>query len=226
MNFIKTILLCYLFTSFTHEGINSMHSHSINTPMVTEWMLSDFAQSTNKNICIQGTPKIIECKYGNALEFNGKNDGIFIKSMPLKNLSTFTIEAIFKPYSNGNFEQRFFHCGKIRGNRVLLETRSTKTDWYFDAYIKSKEKGCTLIDSTLLHPLNEWYHIAYTVDNGKLTTFINGQKELEGQINFLPLTHGTTSLGVRQNKLSWFKGVIYKIKITPKVLQPNNFMKY
>lgn len=176
-------------------------------------------------ICIAGTPKIVKCKYGKAVLFNGSTDGIFFDKMPLSGMKQFTIEAIIKPDSGGNFEQRFFHCGEIRGNRVLLELRSVQTNWYLDAFIKSGDQQKTLIDSTLLHPLNQWYHIAFVIYNGKLTTFINGNKELEGQIDLAPFQGGKTSVGVRQNEQSWFKGAIYKIRISPDVLNPVNFMK-
>ena len=225
MNFIKILLLCYLLISFTTDEKNSVPQHSSNTPIETEWIVSNFAQSPSENIQLLGAPKTVNCIYGNALEFNGLNDGIFIKSMPLNNLTEFTIEAIFRPDSGGNFEQRFFHCGTITGSRVLLEIRATKTGWYFDGFAKSEEQACTLIDSTLLHPLDKWYHVAYTVDNGKLTTYVNGEKELNGKIDFIPLSKGKTSVGVRQNELSWFKGAIYAIKITPRILQPKEFMK-
>jgi hypothetical protein len=35
-----------------------------------------------------------------------------------------------------------------------------------------------------------------------------------------------TSLGVRHNELSWFKGAIYRFRITPKILNPKQFLKY
>lgn len=37
---------------------------------------------------------------------------------------------------------------------------------------------------------------------------------------------GKTSIGVRLNEQSWFKGTIYKIRISPEALSPNNFMTY
>lgn len=216
MNLVKAIFLGYLLICTLNQN---------TTISATEWLLCDLAKSTSENLKIVGAPEIINCKYGNALEFNGINDGLFIPSMPLSGLSQFTIEAIFRPDNGGNFEQRFFHCGTITGSRVLLELRATETNWYFDGFIKSDQQACTLIDSTLLHPLGEWYHLAYTVDNGKLTTYVNGNKELVGQITLTPLTEGITSVGVRQNELSWFKGAIFKIIITPQVLKPEEFMK-
>lgn len=191
----------------------------------TEWLISDLLQKKTEEIKILGNPSITVSKYGEALAFNGKNEGVFVNKMPLAGLEQFTVEAIFRPDSGGNFEQRFFHCGEIRGNRVLMELRSVLSNWYFDAFIKSEDQQKTLIDSTKLHPLNQWYHLAFVNDNGKLTTFINGKKELESQIDFVPLQSGKTSIGVRLNELSWFRGAIYKIRISPEDVDPANFIK-
>jgi hypothetical protein len=175
---------------------------------------------------ILGSPKIIESKYGKVLEFNGVNDGIFLEEMPLANLKEFSIEVLFYPASGGKFEQRFFHIGEIRGDRVLLEIRTTATDWYFDAFVQSGNQKMTLIEPKLLHPLNQWYHVAYVVNHGKLCTYINGQKELEGTIAFSPIQTGKTSIGVRLNEQSWFKGAISQIQISPKALKAKDFLSH
>lgn len=220
------ILFCLLSAPFSTSGQIMQESLSGGKRIKTEWILSDLTGKKAEGIRITGTPETVVCKYGNPLVFNGSTDGIFIECMPLAGLEKFTIEAIVNPYSGGNTEQRFFHCGEVSGNRVLLETRSTQTDWYFDAYIKSENQQKTLIDPNLLHPLDQWYHIAFIIDHGKLETYINGNKELESHIDLIPLNSGKTSIGVRQNEQSWFKGAIYKIRISPEALKPKKFMHY
>ncbi len=190
-----------------------------------DWILSKLIEKPAEGIYLKGNPEIIGCPYGKAVRFNGESDGIFLHQMPLAGVEQFTIEVIFKPESGGNFEQRFFHCGEIRGDRVLLELRATQSDWYFDAFINSGEQKMTLIDPAMLHPLDQWYHAAYVVDRGKLTTYIDGEKELEGKIDLSPLRTGNLSLGVRQNEQSWFKGAIYQIRISPVALGVNDFIK-
>ena len=189
------------------------------------WRMTDVI-AHDSLVRISGNPKIIEGLHEKALKFNGVNDGIFLHEMPLTNLTEFTIEVLFYPESGGNFEQRFFHTGEIRGDRVLFEIRTTTTDWYFDAYIKSGDQQKTMIDSKLLHPLNQWYHAAVVVDHGKLSTYINGKKELEGAITFSPMQTGKTSIGVRLNEQSWFKGAIFQIRISPEALIPKDFINY
>ena len=190
----------------------------------TEWIMSDFIAKPGIGITISGNPEIVDYGKKKAVAFDGSDDAIFLEDMPLSGLEQFTIEMIFNPYSGGNFEQRFLHCGEVNGDRLLLELRSLPEGWYFDAFIKIKDQGTTLIEPSLLHPSDEWYHIAYVIDRGNLETYVNGKKELEGNVSMSPVNSGITSIGVRQNKVSWFRGAIYKIRITPKALKPEKFM--
>ena len=190
----------------------------------TEWIFSDLIAEPVKGVTVYGNPEIIEYGKNKAVAFNGSGDAVFLEDMPLSGLEQFTIEMIFKPFSGGDFEQRFLHCGEVNGDRLLLELRSVPGGWYFDAFIKIGDQGTTLIEPKLLHPSDEWYHIAYVIDRGHLETFINRKKELDGTVAFSPLKSGMTSVGVRQNKVSWFRGAIYKIRITPKALKPEKFM--
>jgi hypothetical protein len=158
------------------------------------------------------------------LRFNGTDDGIFVEAMPISGLEQFTIEVILRPESGGNFEQRFLHIGEVNGDRVLFELRSIPEGWYLDGYIRNGDQQCTLIDPKRVYPSDAWYHTAYVVDHGNISTWVNGKKELEGKIDLTPLKTGKTSIGVRQNEVSWFRGTIYKIRITPKALPPDKFM--
>lgn len=192
----------------------------------TEWILSSMIRDQHLGVSIKGKPGISKCKYGDAVVFDGSTDAVFIDEMPLSGLEQFTVEMIFNPSIGGNFEQRFLHCGEPQGDRVLLELRSTESDWYFDGFIKVADQNCALINPELLHPLNKWYHVAYVIDNGKIATYVNSKIELEGQIIMTLVKGNVTSIGVRQNEVSWFKGAIYKIRVTPKALMPSDFMSF
>ncbi|MFH0991561.1 MAG: LamG-like jellyroll fold domain-containing protein [bacterium] len=196
-----------------------------DTSSALVWRLADLPSIIVERDSLIGNPAQIASPFGTALQFNGAGDAIFLDCNPLKNLYQFTIEVIFQPDSGGKSEQRFLHIGEVRGKRVLLETRLIDNRWCLDAYVKSGDSLCTLIDRNLLHPTDRWYHVALTVDNGRMTTYINGRKELEGTVPFQPLTSGRTSIGVRQNRVDWFKGAIYLIKISPTVVTPDRFIK-
>lgn len=190
-----------------------------------EWELGLLARG-DKGLTIEGNPRPVDCRYGKALQFDGIGDALFIDSNPLAHLRQFTVEIVFRPDSNGKREQRFLHLGDQRRDRLMVETRVTKDhQWYLDAHLRSGDSAKTLIDSTKLHPTDEWSHAAVTVDNGMMVTFVNGIRELAGGVPFTPFTGGQTSIGVRQNKVYWFKGAICKIRITPGSLKPEEFLK-
>ncbi len=55
-------------------------------------------------------------------------------------------------------------------------------------------------------------------------SYLNGQNEPEGEIDFPPMTTGNISHGVRLNKVNWFKGQIgevrfHSVKLDAKSLQ-------
>jgi hypothetical protein len=184
------------------------HKDSIQTIKI-ELELAKMLESCMKGCTIIGVPQIIDCPYGKAVQFDGQDDAMILDTNLLVNMHQFTLEVIMRPDTNGQREQRFLHFGEVKGERVMIETRLTKDDrWYLDTYMKSGQTGLTLADTTKLHMLNQWYHIAFVVDDGKMQAYVNGNKELEGQIPFLPFTKGQISIGVRLNKVNWYRGVL------------------
>ncbi|MES2573569.1 MAG: LamG-like jellyroll fold domain-containing protein [Bacteroidota bacterium] len=208
--------------SFVSVGQNT----KIKNSTTTEWILSNLFREKSDSIEINGTPQLVTSPYGEAVYFDGIDDAIFLKEMPLKSLQEFTVEMIFKPETNAPFEQRVLHIGESREDRMLLEIRAVNTNWYFDGYACSGTNKKALIDEKLIHPLGQWYHVAFVVTPKSLTTYVNGKKELYEDFTFLPIETGQTSFGVRLNKVSWFKGAIYKIRITPKQTDSKDFMKF
>jgi hypothetical protein len=221
---IFCIAVCARLEALPLQSDSCSHIDSIQT---IELKLAKMLEPFTKGCTIIGVPKIIDCSYGKAVQFDGQDDAMILDTNLLVNMRQFTIEVIMRPDTNGQREQRFLHFGEVRGERVMVETRLTKDDqWYLDTYMRSGQTGQTLADSTKLHPLNQWYHVAFVVNDGKIETYVNGRKELEGQIPFSPFTIGQTSIGVRLNRVNWYKGAIYKLKITPMKLEPALFMKH
>ena len=83
----------------------------------------------------------------------------------------------------------------------------------------------TLIDSALHHPTDRWYNVTLIVYRNMLVTYVNGSPQRWGNLTFFPIDEGITSVGVRQNKVCWFKGQMYRIRITPKALLPRDLLK-
>ncbi|MCX6132451.1 MAG: LamG domain-containing protein [Ignavibacteriales bacterium] len=193
---------------------------------VVDWRLAELYSSETKDVTKEGAPHIVGCPYGKALCFDGTKDGILLNANPLERLTQFTIEVLFQPDPRAPHEQRFLHMGEANGDRLLLETRVTDDDrWYLDAFIKSGDSSRALVDKEKLHQAGRWYHVALVVDGGTMDTYVNGEHELNGVVAFSPFKKGGASIGVRMNKVSWFKGSIYNIRITPKCLVPTEFMK-
>ncbi len=192
----------------------------------TDWYPAKTLQSTSY-FEINGSPILVDSPYGEAVWFDGINDGLWLDELPLKDLTEFSVEMIFCPDSSeAPFEQRMLHIGEDRGDRMLLELRAVAGNWYFDGYAASGSNKKALIDENKLHPLGQWNHVAFVVTPGSLTTFVNGKQELYEEFPFLPIVSGKTSIGARLDKRSWFKGAIFRIRISPKAIRPNEFMTF
>jgi hypothetical protein len=193
---------------------------------VTEWNLDELNKTGAAGVTKSGNPRTLQIDGKTAVQFDGIQDGIFLDHNPLADLSQFTVEVFFRPDPKGAHEQRFLHMGEATGSRMLLETRVTEDDqWFLDAFIKSGDSATTLIDKEKIHPIGSWYHIAFVVNEGMMDTYVDGAHELHGSVHFSPFRAGTASIGVRMNKVSWFKGSIHRIRVTPKCLTPAEFMK-
>jgi hypothetical protein len=220
---ITSVFTALLFMVFSF--VSKAQSTDASSNKKTEWLAASLLQNKTEQTTILGNPAMVQSPYGNAVAFNGIDDALFLKEMPLKDLKSFTVEMIFKPESNGIFEQRVLQIGEITGDRMLLEIRVLDNNWYFDGFVASKGVKLALATEELLHPLEKWYHVAFVVTPNSLTTFVNGKQELHKDYTFNSIQEGQTSIGVRMNKVTWFKGAIYKIQISPEALKPNQFLR-
>ena len=176
---------------------------------------------------ILGSPRLIETPQGKAVQFDGKGDALFIDTSPLAGLKQFTVEVIFQPVVDGPKEQRFLHFQEEGSeNRLLFETRLTGDNrWFLDTFIKSGDGNYTLFAERSLHPLGPWYHAAVTMDGKTMRHFVNRMEELSMPVSVTPQRAGRVSIGVRINKVHWYKGAVRQIKITPRELSPEEFLK-
>jgi hypothetical protein len=189
------------------------------------WDVNNLDNISGNRATVLGSPKVLDTPIGRATQFDGMDDGLILNTNPLIGTEVFTVEIIFHPDSGGNAEQRFFHMGEIDGDRVLIETRLTEDNgWFLDTYIRSGESERTLYAINFLHATGRWYHAALVYDGKEMRHFVNGSLELEGLVGFVPMEGGRTSIGCRLNQVFWYKGAIRRIRITPRVLSPKEFL--
>lgn len=190
------------------------------------WRMDDPAVVGGHTATILGAPKVIDEAGSKATYFNGVGDGLLLPVNPLEGLAQFTIEVLFKPERDGEEAQRFLHAQDAEDNRALLEIRLKNGQWALDSFLRSNKTSerSVLFDANKLHPANQWTWVAMVYGKGHMAHFINGVKELEGPIDLPPMGPGQLSLGMRQNKVFWFKGCIREVRIhavalTPEALQ-------
>lgn len=185
----------------------------------TVWTLRDAAQVGGLVTEIAGSPRVAGSDADAAIVFDGSGDGIFVPANPLAGWQAFTIQVRFKPDGAGGEEQRFLHLEDELKHRVLMETRVKDRHWSLDTFLyQDAAHKLTLLDRTKLHPTDRWYWVALVYDGAKMSHYVNGELELTGEVQFPPMASGRTSIGVRQNRVSWFKGAIAEVRFTPGVL--------
>jgi hypothetical protein len=181
---------------------------------------------------VVGHPRLIDTPAGKAVEFNGVDDALFIEQHPLAGATAFSFEAIFRPQSGGAPEQRWFHLaerdpqtGADTDTRMLLEIRLTGNQWYLDAFVHTPTANQVLVDRAKLHPADNWYAVAMTYDGTTLKSFVNGELQGQADVHLTPQGPGHSSVGVRINRVNYFKGDVYEGRFTRRALGPDEILK-
>lgn len=176
------------------------------------WRLENVDRVGGNATEVLGAPKVAE----GAVTFDGLKDGLLVGVNPLAGWREFTVEVLFRPADDAPAEQRFLHVQDTAMSRALIETRVDGTgSWWLDTYLMNVGKeGRPLIDPKKKHPVGQWHWVALRYDGKTMTHFVNGEKEREGTVEFGPMLEGRVSLGVRQNRVHWFKGAIREVRFT------------
>jgi len=163
-----------------------------------------------------GAPRVTAEK---AVRFNGVDDGVVLAVDPVAGWREFTIEALIRPDATGEPEPRFFHVEDEQGHRATLEIRVTADGrWALDTFLLSGDSHCALLDRTRLHPTGRWTWVALRYDGRTMTSFVDGVEELAGAVTVTPFAAGRTSLGVRLNRVDWYKGDIQEVRFHDRAL--------
>jgi hypothetical protein len=190
------------------------------------WTLDNAASIGGHQPTVLGAPRFVDGGVGPAACFNGKDDGLIVPNIPIAGWAQFTIEVLFRPDADGAEAQRFVHLQDERESRALIEIRLTpEGQWCLDTFLLSGEHNLPLIDRAKLHPAGRWYWAALVYDGKKMAHFVDGTKEMEGEVAFAPMTKGQMSLGVRLNRVFWFKGGIREVRFSPVALGPTQLQR-
>jgi hypothetical protein len=192
-----------------------------------DWEVTSLDSVGGHKTTIVGSPRLIDTPSGKAVEFDGQS-GLFLDINPLAGLKQFTAEVVFQPSTAGPKEQRFLHFQENgTENRLLFEIRLTDDNrWFLDTFIKSGDGNYTLYAEKFPHAIGPWYHATVVMDGTTMRHYINGIEEMATPIKFTPQKEGRTSIGVRINRVSWFKGAVRRVRITPRALTPNEFLPH
>lgn len=183
------------------------------------WVFDRLDRLGKHAVMVEGTPRVIETPLGKAVEFKGSPDALFVDVHPLAGAERFTWEVVFRPDEDGGREQRFFHLQENGSqSRILFETRVEAGQWWLDSFAMSGRVGKALIDPKLRFPCGQWYHAAAIYDGREFRNYVNGQLQASGEVALTPQGAGRTSVGVRINKVDYFKGAIRLSRFTRRAL--------
>ncbi len=194
----------------------------------TVWPLDNLERIGGFDVTVAGQPIVKTIDGSPAIEFDGVDDGIIVHGCPLDRSQSFTMELLFKPYPAlpQNAEQRIVHVQDqlYPSRRALIESRLTSSNaWFVDTHIRADSSFLTLRDSLFLHPIGPWYHIALVCENGVGRHFVNGVEEMSGSVPFIPLMNAHVSIGMRMNRIWFFKGAIRAVALSRNALGIQSF---
>ena len=180
---------------------------------------------------VEGHPQLIATPAGKAVTFNGADDALIIDKHPLAGASAFTIEAVFRP-DGGAFEQRWLHLAQFdpasndaQSPRTLFEIRVVENKWYLDAFTTGPGYNQALVVPEKTFPVGRWYRVEQTYDGKVYRSYVNGVLQAEAAFAFKPHGPGRSSVGMRINRVSYYKGAVLEARFTPRALTPEEFIK-
>ncbi len=116
-------------------------------------------------------------------------------------------------------EQRYFHVEDTAGRRGLLELRMVgAAAWCLDTFLKNGDAKLTLIDRAKTHPAGRWTWVALRYDGVTASAWVDGVPQGEGTVAFPAMRDGRTSLGVRMDRRSWYRGAIREVRVSREAL--------
>ncbi len=110
-------------------------------------------------------------------------------------------------------------------SRFLFELRVVGSEWYLDAFVNGPGYSHALMFQDKRHPLGRWYHVAQVYDGTEYRSYVNGELQGKAEIRYTPQGPGSAAIGVRLNRVNYFKGAVRQARFTPRALTPSEFVK-
>jgi Concanavalin A-like lectin/glucanases superfamily len=192
---------------------------------------------------VVGAPTVVSTPFGNGMKFDG-NDGLIVNANPVAGAATFTVEMLFRPdpvsgpVTTANNQPRVLFLQSVPNppdHRGALEARIEPDNqhWHIDTFLLSQRAGqasptetigLTLEETSKLHPLGVWYNYTMTYDGTRLNSYLNGQLESTGLLAVQGMAGGRTSIGMRYSVERFFVGIVAKVRFTPGLVDPEDFL--
>jgi hypothetical protein len=196
------------------------------------WRFDQTASVAGHPVQVLGHPQVISTEFGKAVAFDGANDALLVDVHPLAGAKTWTWEMIFRPDPDGAAAQRVFNLqvrdattGADIADRMLFEIRIVNGQWCLDSFATSAGQGATLLNCDKLHPLGQWYRVTAVYDGTTFKNYVGDELQGEAPLKLAPQGAGHSSVGMRINRMYFFKGAILEARFTPRALDMGDFLK-
>jgi hypothetical protein len=209
---------------------------------IVTWDIGRLDKIGGHAVTVVGNPQVIATPAGKAVLFDGVKDGLVVDSHPLAGFSQFTFEALVRA-DGGEPAQRWFHLAQTdpktgldattppdnptsdSNPRFTFELRIAGDQCYFESFTHGSNYSSALIDKTKKHPLGRWCVVTQTYDGQTHRSYVDGVLEKEGSLAYTPQGPGRASIGMRINRVSYFKGAVMRARFAPLALAPSEFLK-
>lgn len=246
---VRKIMYKYLFIVLLYFNLSLSQIPNIDNA-ASAWLFDEGTGETASNYIIGGPEGMIvgganwvEGLYGNALEFDGMDDGVEIPSNPLLGAHALTVQAYIKPYSIPDYESsKIFNIGIDRDtpgkDRFMLDILPDGNKWILSNFMSIEGNVLDPEDELMIsgpsHGCNKWYHVAMVFDSVslnmvKVNHYVDHSLEHQWDYNLDTLKSGASYIGERYEAKgsgvrNYFHGVIDNVVLHNFALLPEEFM--
>ncbi len=167
------------------------------------WQFDNLKEIGGQELTVVGEPRVVDTPGRKALSaFDEVDDAIFLDVHPLAGAKQFTVE-VARPDARRSPEQQFFHLEED-GNENRICSRHGCDEYPRHVHPEVARPGRRCSPRTGTRSTSGI--AAIVVDGKEMRAYVDGKLEMSTPLAFEPHKEGRTSLGVRINKVFWFKG--------------------